>query len=749
MVRDPIGHSLPRLDGLSKASGKFRFSADILLKDALIGKILRSRLPHALIRSIDTSSALKQSGVRTIVTYRDIVGPNIVGAIVPDQPVLCRDKVRFEGDAIAAIAADSEEEAENALEHINVEYEPLPVITTPQQALMPNAPKIHEKGNIAHRVEYSKGTIQEAFQKADLIISETYHTPRQKHMYIETETGFSIPTRKRVDLYVATQVPFQDRLQVCRALSLPESSVRVIAIDLGGGFGGKEEITVQAHLTLLAMKTKRPVRMTWTREESASSGTTRHPMDIELKTAFRKNGTLLGNDARLIADTGAYMSYGPSVIEVAAGSVNGSYRITQTHVDALIAYTNNPPAGAMRGFGVAQTNFAMETQLDTAATKLDLDPIELRKINALRQGDTDGTGSLSITEPRFLETLETAEKLDLWKSRTFHKSRGKHPWLFKGIGFAAGMKSMGYGAFPEQVMTKIQLTRDGTYKVYVSNPEMGSGTSTAIMQIAARALSTTVSRVELSPRDTKYRVDSGGSDASRVVYVIGNAIIKTSDKLKRNILKHASRKLKTKEHLLKLTSTAVRAREKELSLRDLARSRTLSASSWYSVPRPSEQLPGTMNLPNTLFSYAASVANVEVNDLTGEVKVLNIAFVPEVGTVINPKGLEAQCEGGITQSIGYALMEDMQVDDGKVKTPNFTTYVVPTAKDVPKPIIAPEANMYEPTGPFGAKGVGELSTIAVSAAICNAISDAVGVRVTTMPATPERVLTLIEAARQK
>jgi CO/xanthine dehydrogenase Mo-binding subunit len=678
-----------------------------------------------------------------------MAGPNLFGAIIPDQPVLCRDKVRYEGDAVAVVAADSDEDAEIALEHIDVDYDPLPVITTPQEALSPDAIKVHEKGNLAHRVEYAKGNVQDAFQNADLIISEKYHTSRQKHMYIETEAGFSLPTKKGVDVYVASQVPFQDRLQICRVLSLPQSSVRVIAIDSGGAFGGKEEITVQIHLALLAMKTKKPVRMSWTREESGISATTRHPMDIELKTGFRKDGTLLGNDAHLIADTGAYMSYGPTVIEVAAGAVNGPYKIPCTHVEGLSVYTNNPPAGAMRGFGVAQANFAMETQLDIAAEKLGLDPLGLRKINALKEGETDGTGYVAITKPRLTETLETVEKVDLWKNMALYRGQGERPWLFRGVGFAAGMKSMGYGAFPEQVMVKIKLTHEGGYKVYSSNPEMGSGTSTALKQIAAQALSTLVSKVELAPRDTKYGVDSGGSDASRVVYVIGNAIIKASDNLKKKILKEASRRLRTKAGWLKLTSTAVVGREKHLSLRDLARAKTLAASAWYSVPRPSNPLPGTMSIPNVLFSFAACVANVEVNTLTGQVKVLNLVFVPEVGTVINPQGLEAQSEGGMTQSIGYALMEDLQVEAGKVKTPNFTTYLVPTIEDTSKPLVVPVANMHEPTGPFGAKGAGELSTIAVPAAICNAIHDAVGARVTALPATPERILMGIQAVQNK
>lgn len=426
-----IGRSVPRLDGISKASGEFRYAADVRLKDPLIGKVCRSPVPHAIIKRIDTSRAVNLPGVRAVMTYLDIHGPNVFGAIIPDQPALCHDKVRYSGDAVAVVAADSEEEAELALAAINVEYEPLPVVTTSEEALMYDAPRIHEKGNIAHHVRYAKGNVHVAFETADLIVSETYHTPRQKHMYIETEAGFAIPTRKGVKVYAATQVPFQDKLQIRRALSLTENDLNVNAIDLGGGFGGKEEITIQIHLTLLAMRTKRPVKMTWTREESGISGTTRHPMDIELKTAFRKDGSIMGNEARLIADTGAYLSYGPTVIEGAAGSINGPYRIPNTLVEALLVYTNNPPAGAMRGFGVAQSNFAMEAQLDIAAEKLHIDPLKLRKINALTEGETDGTGSLPITKPRFIETLATIEQATIWKNRERHRGEVtvKRSWL--------------------------------------------------------------------------------------------------------------------------------------------------------------------------------------------------------------------------------------------------------------------------------------------------------------------------------
>jgi len=742
-----IGQSVPRLDGIAKTSGSFRYAGDIRLKDALVGTVLRSRMPHALIRTIDTSQAATQPGVRTILTYRDVPGPNIFGSTIPDQPVLCHDKVRFVGDALAIVAADSEEEAELAMQHIKVEYDPLPVISTPQQALMSNAPRIHEKGNLAHRVEYSVGNVQEAFSKADLTISEKYHTSRQKHMYVETEAGFSFPTRRGVEVYAATQQPFQDRVQICRALSLRESAVRVVGVDLGGGFGGKEEITVQIHLALLAMKTKRPVRMIWTREESGIAATTRHPMDLEYKTAFRKDGILLGNEARLIADTGAYMSYGPTVIEVGSGQANGPYRIPNTHVEGLCVYTNNPPAGAMRGFGVAQANFAFETQLDIAAEKLQVNPVTLRKLNALTEGELDGMGSLPITKPRLKETLETIERTQLWKRRATYRGKSEQTWLSRGVGMAAGMKSTGYGASTEKVRVKIELTRDGTYELYLSNPEMGSGATTALTQIGAHALSTSLSKVKLNAADTKYEIDSGGSDASRAIYVVGNAIIKAADELKKNILNRASRKLKMKPTALKLTSTAVVGGRKRVSLRDLAQSNPLSAVASYSVLRPPSLLSGTMGLPVTLFSYGACAANVEVNEFTGQVKVLNVTFVPEVGAVINPKGLEAQCEGGITQSIGFALMEEMEVTEGKVKAPNFTTYLVPTVDDAIKPIVVPVPNVFEPTGPLGAKGGGELSTIAVPAAICNAIHDAVGARIMTIPATPERVLKAIEMTR--
>jgi len=679
--------------------------------------------------------------VRAVLTGRDVPGKNMFGPIVQDQPVLCVEKVRHVGDAIALIAADSEEEAERAMQLVRVELDPLPVISSPEEALQAGAARIHENGNIAFRDEYSKGDIDAAWHQADLIISETYHTPRQKHMYVETEAGFSFPKRKGADVYVSTQAPYHDRIQISRALGIPMENLRVVATDLGGGFGGKEESALPIHLALLAIKTKRPVRMIWTREESGVAATTRHPMNIELKTGFRNDGLIVANEARVFADTGAYMSYGASVLEVATGTLNGPYRIPSTHVEGFCVYTNNPPAGAMRGYGIAQVNFAMETQLDIAAEKLHLDPVELRKMNAAVEGDTDGTGTQPITKPRLKETLIAAEKLELWRNRSKNR-QGERPWLSRGVGFAAGMKSVGYGAFPEQVKVLIKLDGNG-YTLFVSNPEMGTGTSTALLQIAAECLGTDINRIRLSPCDTKHGADSGASNGSRVIYVVGNAIVRASTKLRKCILTQASRKMREKPETLKLTANAVCGRgDKRIALSRLVEKRAISASAWYSPPIPDKRVPGTAGLPNVLFSYTACAAQVEVNRLTGQVKVLDVAFVPEVGRVVNPTGLEAQCEGGIAQSIGFVFMEDLIVEAGIVKTPNFTTYLVPTLADVPRPFIKP-VNTHEPTGPFGAKGAGELPTIAVPAAICNAIHDAVGARLKILPATPERILTAI------
>ena len=734
-----IGNSVRRLDGEAKASGRFRYTADTLLRDALVGRTVRSPLPHALITSLDVSQALQDPGVRAVLTYRDVEGTNTFGAVIPDQPVLCREKVRFVGDAVALIAADTEEDADRASQDVYIKYETLPVVRNPAEALGTESTRIHEKGNIASRVEYAKGDTETAFSKADLIISERYHTPRQKHMYVETEAGYSIPTRRGVEVHVSSQAPFKDRMQISRALGIPQNVVRVIANDLGGAFGGKEENTVQIHLALLALKTRKRIKMTWSREESGIAATTRHPMDIELKTAFRKDGEILANDAKIISDTGAYMSYGPTVLEVATGSVNGPYRIPNTHVEGLSVYTNNPPAGAMRGFGMTQVNFALESQLDIAAEKLGMNPIDLRKLNALVAGETDGTGTVPFTKPHLLETLTVAENLKLWKNRSEVRGRGEMPWLSRGVGFAAGLKSVGYGAFPEQAKVTIRLTEDG-YVLYVSNPEMGGGTSTALKQITAQCLGTRVEKVFLSNRDTNHGNDSGGSNASRVVYVAGNAIMKASEKLRRRIINRAAAILKVRADLLELTSDTVSDRRgKRIKLAKLVKDKPITATAWYSPPTPTNTLPGTFGIPDVLFSYAACVAEVEVNSLTGEVNVLDLAFVPEVGTVVNPKGLEAQCEGGMAQSVGYALMEDMIVEDGIVKSPNFTTYLVPTVEDVPRPLIKP-VNTAEPTGPFGAKGLGELPTVAIPAAICNAIHDAVGARLKTIPATPERVL---------
>ena len=375
-----VGKPIDRKDGRGKVTGETKFFSDMALPNMLWAKVVRSKYPHALIKTIDTSKAEALSGVAAVLTYKDVTGQNAFGILTPDQPVLCHDKVRYLGDAIAVIAAETKETAEEAAQLVEVEYEPLPVVTDPIEALKPDAPKVHSHGNLMRHASFKTGNVDKAFRDAAVVVENTFHTGRQMHMYLETEAGLGMLDEKgNIVLYAGGQSPYRDQMQISRALGIPPEKIRVISTPVGGAFGGKEENTVQIHLAMLALKTKRPVKMVWTREESGTTGMKRHPMTVITKTAADKKGRLLGNKVKIIADTGAYASLGPTVLDVAVENCCGPYKIPNVDIDAYSVYTNNGVAGAFRGFGAPQVNFAMETNMDIIAERLGIDPISFTK----------------------------------------------------------------------------------------------------------------------------------------------------------------------------------------------------------------------------------------------------------------------------------------------------------------------------------------------------------------------------------
>ena len=557
-----VGKSVTRKDGVGKVTGETKFFSDLDIPSMLWGKVARSKHPHALIKKIDTSKAEAVPGVVTVLTHNDVPGLNAFGILVPDQPVLCSDKVRYMGDAIAVVAAETNEAAERAAQLVEVDYEPLPVVSDPAEAIKPDAPKVHEKGNILRHANVRVGDVERAFKEAVVVVENTYRTGRQMHMFLETEAGVGmLDDEGKIVLYVGGQSPYRDQLQVSRALGIQPEHVRVISTPVGGAFGGKEENTVQIHLALLVMKTKRPVKMTWTREESGVAGMKRHPMIVTTKTAAAADGGLLANKVRIIADTGAYASLGPTVLDVAVENSCGPYRISNIDVDAYSVYTNNGVAGAFRGFGAPQVNFALETNIDIIAEKLGIDRLEIRKKNALREGDIGSFGYKLLGSVGIYETLEKAENCDLWKNREKYKSHASAPWCKRGVAITTAVKGFGFGALPDYAAASIQLTPTGKFVVGVSCPEIGQGAITAYSQIAAEALHCDIDDIVIASADTQLAPDTGTSSASMALVRGGNAILSAAPKMIELLVTTAAKIFGETKDLLTIENSCISSKD--------------------------------------------------------------------------------------------------------------------------------------------------------------------------------------------
>ena len=744
-----IGKPVTRKDGVGKVTGETKFFSDMIFPNMLWAKTVRSKYPHARIRKIDTTKAEALPGVVAVLTYKDIPGLNASGIIVPDQPVLCHDKVRYLGDSVAVIAAESLETAEVAADLVEVDYEPLPVVSDPTKAMDVDSPRIHEKGNIQRHATIRVGDVERAFGEASVIVENTFRTGRQMHMFLEPEAGISmLDEHGNIVLYVGGQSPYRDQMQVSRALGIRPEQIRVISTPVGGAFGGKEENTVQIHLALLAMKTKRPVKMVWTREESGVAGMKRHPMIVTMKTAANETGEIIANKVHIIADTGAYASLGPTVLDVAMENSCGPYRVPNIDIEAYLVYTNNGVAGAFRGFGAPQVNFAMETNLDSIAEKLGVDRLEIRKKNALREGDIGPFGNKILGSIGIYETLLKAENCEIWKNREKSKATSSAPWCKRGVGVAAAVKGFGFGALPDFAAASMQITPTGKFVVGVSCPEIGQGALTAYAQIAAETLHCDIGDVYIASADSQLAPDTGTSSASMALVRGGNAILAAAPRMLELILETAAKITGKPTDDLVLKESCVGSRrdgKKSVTYAEIAQYLHKTGSetrvvAGFNVPRVEKPVEGSIEIPHWSYMYASAVALVEVNTLTGGIKVLKFFLSPDSGKIINPQSYTGQCEGAIVQGLGFALTEETQIDNGVIKTNNFTTYIIPTISDVPEIEIDP-VETYEKIGPFGAKGLGEIGIIPVGSAIANAIYDATGIRVFTLPATPERVYT--------
>jgi CO/xanthine dehydrogenase Mo-binding subunit len=746
-----IGEACPRGDAFSKVTGQEKFASDYFPENLLWLGVKRAAHPHARILGIDTSQVLRMEGVRAALTYRDIRGANRVGVPDFDQPVLCDDKVRHYGDPVAIVLVEDRRMLREALDRIQVAYEVLPSVTGPEQALAPDAPLVHAgraERNLLLGGEVVTGRGIAGFDECEYTVASRFQLPCQEHAYLETECGVAWETGGFLTIVASTQTPFRDRLEVARALGLAPEAVRVIAPYLGGGFGGKDGITVQGLLGAAALSASgRPVKIVNSREESFLSSTKRHAATVDCRIGCDGHGQLRALECRILLDTGAYSCLGGAVLALAMEHAGGIYRFPHALVNGRCVYTNNPPAGAFRGFGVPQVTAALEQLVDELAGRAGLDPLEFRLRNALGPQERHACGGSVGASAAAAGCLAAIGEHSLWRQRkTWIESAP--PGKRRGVGVAAAMHGMGYGpVVPDTAGAKIELLSGGSFQIYAGVADMGQGNVPTFAQIAAARLHQPIENIRVVLPDTGRTLPAGSSSASRTTFTFGNALMRACEQLEAEVLSAAAARLGDGGLILEPLRVRNRDTGAEISLAELAGimedSRRLSTAGYTApvAPELAAAIPAlrAWGLPHRTFSFAAHLAVVEIDELTGEVEVCRYVAATDAGAVLNPLAYEQQVQGGVAQGLGYALFEEFLVEDGAAKTPNLTTYILPTSLDVVEVESIPVATSPS-EGPFGMKGLGEIVIDPVYPAVANAIAAAVPGRIYRGPMTAERVL---------
>jgi CO/xanthine dehydrogenase Mo-binding subunit len=759
MAYRSIGTSHPRIDAVGKVTGVTLYPGDRNYDDELWMKILFAGCPHARILSVDTSQAEALPGVVAVLTAKD-VPVNEYGLQIPDQPVLCgpgsskegADVVRFVGDQVALVVAVSEKIAAQARDLIHVEYEDLPLLTDPRQAMAPGAFVLHSHApdNVVTHDRIVKGDVDSAWKQCDVIVEGEYHTPPQEHAYLQPEAGTAyIDDEGRITVHVAGQWTWEDQQQIAHALDLPPEQVRVIYDAIGGAFGGREDMSVQIVLALAVMRLaerdiRRPVKIIWSREESIVGHCKRHPMRIKSKWGATRDGKLVAAEVEAISDAGAYMYTSNKVLGNTTITCTGPYEFPNVRVNTYAVYTNNIPGGAFRGFGGPQGHFAAEMQMNKLAQALGISPVEIRLKNIL-----DNQKLLSVGTPlpggvSLRQVVEEAAQAGGWdeigrmeewkdgrledKKQSPDKSQPPGPPTFgpfssgdlranlpilKGRGFAAGFKNVGFSfGYQEHSWAKVVLEGKAEIErasLYIAGADVGQGHHTAMLQIASEALNLPPENIELIVSDTAVTQNSGSASASRLTFLAGNAVKGAAEQA----LAHW--------------------RDEE---------RPSVAEYTYLAPKttPFAEVDGQPSTPNFAYGYVAQSVDVEVDTETGVIHVTRVVSADDVGQAINPQQVVGQIEGAVVQAQGYAMLENFQVKDGYVLTPHLSTYLIPGVLDIPDRVDSIIVEDPDPRGPYGVRGMAEMPYLPLTPALVAAVHDATGVWFDDFPLTPERVL---------
>jgi len=765
-----VGKRVRRVDARDKATGRALYVDDISLRNMLFAKILRSPLPHARVTKIDTSRAERMKGVRAVLSYKDVPHhPSHMGHVHP--PLAPQDRfvldsyVRYVGHEVAAVAADSLDIAEEALGVINVEYERLPAVYDPEEAMKPSAPKLHmgeEKGiydrtrNVANHLEIGIGDIEKEFGESYSTISETFKTSAPHHAQIEPHASIACwdPWNSKVTIWTCTQGAFHFRKTLAAALGMREGDIRVIVPYIGGGFGGKMLTGIYDSIAvLLSKKTGRPVKIALTREEMMYGTGCRPPAVLKLKLGTDKRGLFKALEADITMGTGGYALEGAGVLGYCCSILTGLYRIPAYKIRGSTVYTNQPPGLGFRGYGGAKAHWALEQMVDIAAGELKLDPIELRRMNQVRVGDSTPISQNPLKTCGLEECIDKGARLVGWKNRydpTYRGAGNKR----KGIGMATAIHVSGLGSatppYPEVSNALLKMNQDGTFNLIAAVHDIGQGAKTAIIQIVAEELGVQIGDITLDTQiDTDVCPFDHGAFATRVTYVCGTAAKLAAADAKRQILEIAARKMDARIENLEIRdgkvylkqnpekTTSISEIAEYIQFHDLKDAGTIIGKGSYTAQS---------NSPN----FAAHFAEVEVDLETGEIGILQYVAIHDVGKAINPSGVEGQIQGGVAQGLGYALIEDSMIDleTGKIRNNSFLDYKIFSSLDMPE-LHASFVETMDPYGPFGAKGLGETPLEPAAPAVANAVYNAIGIRMKDLPMTPEKVLALLKSSRSR
>lgn len=746
-----VGQSPAHHDFVNKVRGTLLYAADWNLPGMIHGKLVRSDVAPARIVRIDTSAAERLEGVVAVLTAADVPHNAVIehasgglGELTVEQPVLASDRVRYVGEPVAVVAAVDPETAAEAADLVEVVYEPLPGVYSPEAALADGAPRVHDEGNVLVNWHLERGDIDTAFAEADVVVEGTYRSQHAEHAYLETEAGVGWIENDVVTLRISTQV-IEHAVEVAGILGLPQSQVRVIASYMGGGFGGKEDMTVEPYIALLVWRTRRPVRMVWSRQESILASTKRHPFSMHYRTAATKDGKLLAVDADIIGDAGAYPCLSARVLFAGAALAPGPYKVPVVRVRSRAVFTNNVPTSAFRGFGAMQVTLGYESQMDALAAKLGISREEVRDRNYIEKGDLLAGGEPVTTAVAVRETrLAALEMLG-------EPSEPSGPGKVVGQGFACGMQPYGRSIwFRDHAAAWVTLQADGTLLIRSGVTDLGAGQAASLCQIASEILGVALSDISVYIGDTALTPPAGGTYATRQLYMSGNAILRAARKLRDQLTPVAAKELGVPEDALAWVDGMVRTEDGAtgLSLPELVRAAgevrvdTSVLNTWRARSGGFDPQKGQGHTyPD--YTFGTHAAEVEVDLDTGETRLLKYAACHDVGRAINPTRVQGQIIGGAAQGIGYALTEDCVADAGHPLSSLFADYLIPTAMDLPDIQVA-VIESGEGRGPLNARGIGEPPIGPPAATIASAVEAAIGSRPTQLPITAERVLALID-----